>query len=103
MVCLIIIFPENGTPKNQKGKRKGNVLFNGGNYSYNEGPVRKPTPQKYKNTWDKRPRSRGGVSDRPRSDVGILIVSHSFPGPKNFLCYRLATVPDIKFSISRIK
>ena len=70
----MFLYTENGTPKTQKGKRRGNNGFNGGtNFSYNEGPARKATPQKYKNTWDKRPRSRGGFSDRPRSDVSIML------------------------------
>lgn len=84
---------ENGTPKAQKAKRRGNNGFNGANFSYNEGPARKATPQKYKNTWDKRPRSRGGFSDRPRSDLeenalseyGSAIHSGSKKGSLNHL------------------
>ncbi|XP_053374872.1 RING finger protein 10-like [Mercenaria mercenaria] len=56
--------------RNQRsGKRRGNFNAGGGNYSFNDGQGRKPTPQKYKNTWDKRPRQRGECSTGNRGDL----------------------------------
>lgn len=77
--------------RNQRwGRRRGQGASN---YSFNEGQVRKPTPQKNKNTWDKRPRPRGELPDRTGGDLeedveaeyGSAILSGSKKGNLNHL------------------
>lgn len=69
--------------RNQRwGKRRGNST-GGNNFSYNEGQNRKPTPQKYRNTWDKRPRQRGEYTPGSGGDVSKLALLHEFWGEKN--------------------
>lgn len=69
-ICLL----EVATRNQRSAKRRGNFTSGSGNFSYNEGQARKPTPQKFKNTWDKRPRQRGEFSTRSGGDVSIVIV-----------------------------
>jgi len=56
--------------RNQRwGKRRGN---GSNNFSYSEGPTRKSTPQKNRNTWDKRPRGRGEYGTGSGGDVSVF-------------------------------
>lgn len=57
------------TRNQRSARRRGNFNAGSNNYSYNEGQARKPTPQKFKNSWDKRPRQRGEFPERSRGDL----------------------------------
>lgn len=81
-------FRKDVTSRNQRsGKKRGSYNSSGGNFSYNDGQNRKPTPQKYRNTWDKRPRQRGELAtgsggDLDDGEVGVEYGSAILAGSK---------------------
>lgn len=66
------IISEVSTRNQHSGKRRGNFSAGGANYSYNDGQSRKPTPQKYRNAWDKRPKQRGEYTTGSGGDVSAV-------------------------------
>lgn len=74
LLNLYIISSEVASRNQRFGKRRGSNNSNGGNYSYNDGPNRKQTPQKYRNSFDKRPRQRGEFTNGGGGDVSVYFL-----------------------------